>query len=120
MARLDFPKYWMLAFTLYAAQNQAQCPTNFEQAAAFVPQELATNMPSLATDRFEIVYQGALNAITNPQSIIVIREKEAVQGPDGAWRRAYGFADGHSELHGANNGDFGPWEEQHMLAPIRQ
>ncbi|HEY5911962.1 MAG TPA: sigma-70 family RNA polymerase sigma factor [Verrucomicrobiae bacterium] len=119
MARLDFPKYWMLAFTLYAAQNQAQCPTNFDQAAAFLPPEF-TNRPGVVQEQFEIVYQGAFNTITNPQSIIVIREKEAVQGSDGAWHRAYGFADGHSELHRADNGDFGPWEAQHMLAPIRQ
>jgi len=119
LARLDFPKYWMLAFFLYSAQHQAQCPTNFEQAAAFLPQEF-TNRHGVMPDQFEIVYQGALNVVTNPQSVIVIREKEAVQEPDGGWIRAYGFADGHSELHRGANGDFGPWEAQHILAPVRQ
>jgi RNA polymerase sigma factor (sigma-70 family) len=116
MAKLNYPKYWMLAFQLYAAQHDGQCPTNFEQAAAFLPEEF-TNRTDLVPDQFQIAYQGAFNAITNPQSIIVIREKQAWQAADGGWLRAYGFADGHTELHKAANGDFGPWEAQHLLVP---
>ncbi|MGH7967676.1 MAG: RNA polymerase sigma factor, partial [Limisphaerales bacterium] len=95
MAKLNYPKYWMVAFNLYAAQHNDQCPTNFEQAAAFLPEEF-TNRTDLVPDQFQIVYQGAFNAITNPQSIVVIREKEAWQSADGGWLRAYGFADGHT------------------------
>ncbi len=108
----------MLAFTLYAAQNQGQCPTNFEQAAAFLPEEF-TNRMDVLPGQFEIIYRGALNEITNPASTIVVREKEAVRASDGGWLRAYGFADGHSELHRADNGDFAPWEAQHILVPGR-
>lgn len=119
MARLSYPKYWMLAFSEYAAQNQGMCPTNFEQLASFLPflPEQAKGQTRLTPDQFEIVYQGSLNDLTNRQSVIVIREKEAVQSLDGGWHRAYGFADGHSELHKAIDGNFGPWEAQHIVAP---
>jgi len=33
--------------------------------------------------------------------IIVTREKEPTKTWDGKWARAYGFADGHSEIHSA-------------------
>jgi hypothetical protein len=72
------------------------------------------------TNQFEIVYQGALNEITNSAGTIVIREKEAWQSADGGWHRTYGFADGHSEIHKAEDGDFGPWETQHLQKPLAQ
>ena len=116
MARLNYPKAWMLAFSQYADQNQGQCPTNFEQAVSFFPEE-AKDQTNLAPDQFEIVYQGSLNDLTNSQSIIVIREKEVRQWTDGSWNRAYGFADGHSEIHRAADGNFRPWEDQHLQKP---
>jgi len=116
MDRLTYPKGWMLAFIQYADQNQGLCPTNFEQAAAFWP-DWAKDQTKLTPDQFEIVYQGSFNQLSNPQSLIVIREKEAVQSLGGGWHKAYGFADGHSELHKAGDGDFGPWEAQHMVSP---
>lgn len=119
MARLNYPKAWIMAFSLYADQNQGQFPTNFDQAVSFLPDQ-ARNQTNLAPDQFEIVYQGALNDLTNPRSIIVIREKEARQSPDGSWNKAYGFADGHSEVHRAPDGNFGPWEDQHLQKPVGQ
>ena len=71
----------------------------------------------LAPEQFDIVYKGSLNEVTNPASLIVIREKDASQASDGGWFRAYGFADGHSEIHKANDGNFQPWEAQHMIPP---
>jgi hypothetical protein len=115
LARLTFPKSWMLAFALYAEQNQGQCPASFEQAAPFLP-EAAKDQTNVTPSQFEIVYQGSLHEINFPQSIIIIREKEALQSADGGWQRAYGFADGHSELHRAVDGNFEPWEAQHMIS----
>ena len=39
------------------------------------------------------------------------REKEATRTLDGKWVRAYGFADGHSEIHAAPDGRFEEWEK---------
>jgi hypothetical protein len=34
---------------------------------------------------------------------------------NGKWVRAYGFADGHSEIHKADTaGDLDAWEQQHV------
>jgi RNA polymerase sigma factor (sigma-70 family) len=114
MARLNFPKYWMTAFFEYAHQNQDQCPTNFDQAFSFLP-DRAREQTNLAPDQFEIAYQGSLKDLTNGARVIVIRERQAMMW-NGGWTRAYGFADGHSELHTAADGDFGPWEAQHLVA----
>lgn len=119
-ARLSYPKDWMLAFSQYADQNQGQCPIRFDQAAAFLP-DRAKNETNFAPDQFEIVYQGSLNDLTNRHNIIVIRQKEAEQQEEGGGSiRAYGFADGHSEVHRATDGNFGPWEEQHRQKPAGQ
>jgi RNA polymerase sigma factor (sigma-70 family) len=116
IANLNYTKGWMLAFMLYADQNQGQFPTNFDQAASFLPIE-TKGQTNLAPDQFEIVYQGSLKEITNSQAIIVIREREAWQTLDGGWVRGYSFADGHSEIHKAVDGNFQAWEQQHMIAP---
>jgi prepilin-type processing-associated H-X9-DG protein len=33
------------------------------------------------------------------------------------WAKAYGFADGHAEIHSAADGNFADWEAQHIVAP---
>jgi len=116
IAKMNYTKGWTLALWQYADQNHGQFPTNFDQAASFLPDE-AKGQTNLAPDQFEIVYQGSLNEITNPATIIVIREKEAWQTLDGGWVRDYSFADGHSEIHKAVDGNFQPWELQHMISP---
>lgn len=115
IAKMNYAKAWTLAFWKYAQNNQGQIPTNFDQAISFLPQE-AQNYPELTPDQFEITYQGSLTSITNRQSIIVMREKDAIPDADGSAHRAYGFADGHSEIHKAVDGNFQPWEQQHMLS----
>ena len=71
----------------------------------------------LTTDQFEIVYRGSRAALTNPGNIILVREKQAWQGPSGKWCRTYGFADGHSENHAEPDGNFDAWESQHPAPP---
>jgi RNA polymerase sigma factor (sigma-70 family) len=116
IANMVYSKGWMLAFRLYADQNQGQFPTNFESAASFLPEEIK-NQTNYTTDQFEILYQGSVDAITNPASIIIIREKEPWQAYDGGWVRGYAFADGHSEIHRATDGNFEPWESVHLWSP---
>lgn len=73
--------------------------------------------PGVSTNSFEQVYSGSLENLSNAASLIVIREKEAYQGLEGQWLRAYGFADGHSEVHAAQDGNFDAWEKQHSALP---
>lgn len=135
IAKMTYTKAWMLAFFLYSEKNGGQFPTNFSQALPFWPSDLkfstgdkgemtllpdessaGTTQYGLVPDKYDIVYQGSLNTLTNPASIIVIREKDTWQAPNGGWVRAYAFADGHSEIHKADDGNFLPWEQQHMAA----
>jgi len=126
IAKMNYVKHWMLAFHLYAQKNQGQFPTSFDQVAPILEAALKENLgpgdvvPDPAqylqgTDHYEIVYQGSLNDVTNPMNMIVIREKEAWQPIGGGWARAYSFADGHSEIHKSDDGNFGPWEEQRRV-----
>jgi RNA polymerase sigma factor (sigma-70 family) len=117
IANMVYTKGWVLAFRLYADRNQGQFPTNFESAASFLPDESKSLTNWYTTDQFEIVYEGSIDAITNPASIIVVREKEPWQVSDGGWVRGYAFADGHSEIHKAVDGDFQPWESAHLWSP---
>jgi hypothetical protein len=128
IAKLNYAKEWLLAFRLYAAENQGQFPTNFDQAASFLRDqanseanlksyEFLPNTPKfgLTPDHFEIVYQGSVAEMTNSQSVIIVREREPWQTEDGSWMRTYGFGDGHSEIHKATDGNFEAWEAQHMI-----
>jgi hypothetical protein len=114
IARMDFSKYWMLAFIFYAEKHQDQFPTDFGQAKDFLPEQ-AKAENNVTTDQFEIVYQGKWRDVKKPAETIVLREKQARQTPNGNWTRAYGFADGHSEIHSAADGNFEPWEKDRIL-----
>src|SRR5262249_34392547 len=101
------------------------------QAEAFLPAELksehnlapgesrpGTTQFGLTPDRFEILFQGSLKSLPSPNAVIVLREKDPWQTSDGSWVRAYGFADGHSEIHKAQDGNFAPWEAQHVATAV--
>jgi hypothetical protein len=115
---MTYTKGWVLAFWQYAQQHGGQLPSDFESAAEFAP-EAVKGETNLTTQQFEIVHKGAINEITNPQSVILIREKQAWQTLDGGWVKGYGFADGHSEIHKAQDGNFTPWESQHIAPPLQ-
>jgi RNA polymerase sigma factor (sigma-70 family) len=116
IARMEFGKHWMLALILYAEKHQDQFPTDFGQAKDFLPQQ-AMAETNVTTDQFEIVYQGKWTDVKKPSDTAVLREKQARQSPNGKWTRAYGFADGHSEIHMESDGNFEAWEKEHILAP---
>ncbi|HXT38397.1 MAG TPA: sigma-70 family RNA polymerase sigma factor [Candidatus Angelobacter sp.] len=115
IAKMGYARNWVLAFHEYAGAHQGQSPASFDQAATFLPDQ-ARDETLLATNQFEIMYQGSLNVITNPATVIVLRESEAQPVPTGGQVRTYGFADGHSEVHKTDDGNFEPWEKQHMIS----
>ena len=116
IAKMGYAKNWVLALYLLAKDNQGQFPTSLDQAAARLPEQ-ARDETLLATNQFDMVYQGSLTGLTNPGSTIVLRENQAQPGPNGGWNRIYGFADGHAEVHHSEDGNFQPWEAQHMITP---
>ncbi|MBU6399556.1 MAG: sigma-70 family RNA polymerase sigma factor [Verrucomicrobia bacterium] len=114
MAKMGDAKLLMLGYLLYGQKHQEQAPSSLDQVMPYLAEAGRT---VTGTNQFELVYQGAWNAITNPASTIVVREPQAWQTLDGSWARAYGFADGHSEVHTAPDGNFDAWEKQHLLVP---
>jgi len=109
---LNRARQGVLGFILFADENQQQFPASFEQAAPFFKEGLEP----IALN-FEIVYVGSVTNITNAAGTIVLREKRATQTRDGRWQKTYGFADGHAEIHAEPDGNFDPWESQHLMPP---
>jgi hypothetical protein len=117
MAIFEESKQLGLALLMYTVKNEGQFPSNFDQAASFLP-DAFKKQTNVTTDDFAIVYQGTVNSVTNPGETVIIRQKEAVRNPlEGNWVKTYVFADGHSELHTTADGNFGPWESQHVQHP---
>jgi RNA polymerase sigma factor (sigma-70 family) len=116
MVRMIYSKQWTLAFMMYAEEHKGLLPIDFEQAKAFVDKEAKADLEASA-DQFEIVYQGKWRDIKNPGKVVVLREKQARQMPDGKWAKVYGFGDGHSEIHSEPDGNFEAWEKERIIAP---
>jgi RNA polymerase sigma factor (sigma-70 family) len=135
IAKMNYARDWIIAFHLFAEKNAGQSPTNFAQAEPFLKPEANVERGlkpyefppggmkfGLVPENFEITFQGSLQDITNPSRQIILREKTPRQMEDGTYARAYGFADGHSEIHKSaadhspNELGFEAWEAQHGLA----
>jgi|GEM_PF-1706196 len=121
LAKMNFGRQWLIGFLGYADKNQGRFPESFDEAMKFVPDD-SWKETGVTTDQFQIVYQGALNAITNPASTIVLREIEGTPAPGGldsnpGWVKAYGFADGHLEVHREGEDNFDQYESAHIIAP---
>jgi hypothetical protein len=112
MDSLNRAKQGVLGFIMYANENQQQFPPSFAEAAPYFKDGLEP-----IELNFEIVYVGSLTNITNAAETVVLREKHATQTLDGKWRKTYGFADGHAEIHTEPDGNFDEWESQHIIPP---
>jgi len=138
IAKMNYARQWVIAFHIFAQQNQDQFPTNFAQAEPFLDEGAKTEhnlkpgeFPpggikfGLVPENYEITFQGSLQTATNPSQQIILREKEPRQTLDGGYVRTYGFADGHIEVHRASV-DHGPdeigfeaWEAEHGLVAAK-
>lgn len=121
--RLNFGKCWALAFFLFADAHDGRMPTSFAEADKFFPENQRSVLSVFDTDRFEIVYQGRLRDIAEPGKTIVLREREPFSVHSGEAQaggrplaKTYAFADGHSEIHAGEAGDFEAWERERIVA----
>ena len=111
-AKMDDSRDLLLDFIEYANDHQGQFPTNYDEISSY------TNHYSMTgTNSFEIVYQGSWSALTNPGNVIVLQESQAWPTIDGKWAKAYGFADGHSEIHVTPARNFDAFEQRHSTSP---
>jgi len=121
IARMGYTGRWLRAFAVFAKENHDRFPTSFDQARPFLPQplewEASATDTNLTTSQFEILYQGPATNIASPSLVVVLREKQPSRTYDGRLSRAYGFADGHSEICVPPNGDYDAWEKRHIVGP---
>jgi len=116
LQKMSDAKQAVLAFIMFADDNQQQFPTNFAQASRYVNGDY---MKQIETN-FDMLYQGSIANITNPSETIVLKEKQAWQALNGKWMKTYGFADGHAKVQTEPNGNFDDWENQHTISPPNQ
>jgi hypothetical protein len=119
MAKASYATTWMSAFIQYAEDHEGRFPTSFDQAAEFLGDKslTQTQLALLATNQFEIVYQGSRRDATVPGNTIMLRETQATQLPDGTWVKIYGQVDGAGQAIKMPDGNFGPWESEHLQKP---
>ena len=121
--RMSEAKTLMMGFHLYASDHADRFPDSIEAAVTHLKSlnqasETEATLKNLRTDDFEQMYKGSLSNVANPAAAIVVREREAWHIPKGGWMRTYGFADGHSEVHRSDDGDYTAWEAEHQARPV--
>jgi RNA polymerase sigma factor (sigma-70 family) len=67
-------------------------------------------------DNFEIIPQPAPLDEGYPE-VAVFRERTPRRTPDGKWARVYGMVDGSTIEQISADGNFEPWEKQHLMPP---
>lgn len=116
LRRLNESKQMVLGLILFAGEHDDRFPESLELAANWaVSQGLAPSLESLPVQDFELLYTGSLREIANPSEGIVLREREAWKTPNGRWARTFGFADGHSEIHSSDDGDYTEFEAKRQI-----
>jgi hypothetical protein len=65
-------------------------------------------------EQFEFVNTGLVDA-TMPD-MIIFREKQAHQGPDGKWERGYTLSDGSIQWIKSDDGNFDFWEKDRLVS----
>ena len=109
IAKLNVLKHWALAVYLYAEEHQGEMPTTIDAARSYLGSanaDLAASGPVLSVDDVEITYQGKLAEIKHPERTFIARERQTWVDARGRLARTYAFADGHSEIRAAPDGDF--------------
>jgi RNA polymerase sigma factor (sigma-70 family) len=117
-AKMNDAKLLMLGLIMYAGDNNQQVAKSLDQLEPYLHGQ---SSELTGTNQFELVFQGSFKDMTNSlqtAQTIVVRETQAWQSSDGGWLRAYGFADGHGEVHRAGpGGNFEAWEKEHTFSP---
>ena len=114
IGRMNFVKQNILAFMMYAEDHHGNLPGTFADAAPFLGD--LRNHPS--AESYEIVYTGKLADVKEPAKTLVIQQKAPDAAPNGGYVKAYGFADGHSEIHKeVDLAGFENWEKARTSPP---
>ena len=114
--RMNYGKSAIMSCMMQTRTNQGLFPSDFGQVTASLPEQMKSEADPTG-DAFELLYHGAFKTLTtmsNPQDIIVIRQKQPTQYGN-RWAKVYVCADGHCEVHTQADSDFAAWESQHAI-----
>ena len=114
--KMNYGKSAILFCMMQTRTNQGQFPSDFGQVTASLPEKIRSEADPTG-EGFELLYHGAFKTLTtmsNPQDVIVIRQKQASQYGN-RWAKVYVCADGHCEIHTQVDSDFADWESQHAI-----
>jgi hypothetical protein len=123
IAKLNVFKRWALAVYLYADEHDNQVPATLAAARSYLgtgDDDDAATVAGLSEEDVELVFQGKLSDITNPAQTILARERQPWTTFRGRVSRTYAFADGHSEIRVAPDGDFEALEARMRQAAGQQ
>ncbi len=109
-----------------AEKHQGVFPKSLDEITEYLPKPLKPdsgswkNAPLSGTNRFEVIYQGSQDELTNipPRRVALLREQQPWQTPDGKWARVYAYADGAASMVESDD-NFQSWEAQHVV-PTQQ
>jgi hypothetical protein len=74
VAKMHYAEGWGVALLRFAEINGGKCPETLDQASQFYPQEHSWLLSVFDKDRFEVVYHGSLHDLSDPSSVILVRE----------------------------------------------
>jgi RNA polymerase sigma factor (sigma-70 family) len=114
--RMNYGKRAIMACMMQTETNQGLFPSDIGQVTASIPAQMKSEADP-SGDGFELLYHGAFKTLTtmsNPQDIIVIRQKQPAQYGN-RWSKVYVCADGHCEVRTQADSDFAAWESEHAV-----
>lgn len=118
IAKMSFTRDWGMAIMIYADKNGGMLPQRLSDVAAPAEGAGQTGNGKLSIDDYELAIRGSLKDVSNPQSMILLREREPWKNPlSGSLNQTFLFVDGHSEVHSAPDAEaMLAWQRQHLPA----
>src|SRR5579859_4620684 len=100
LAKMDYLAGWAKALFRFAENNGGKCAETLDQAAQFYPEEYAWLLSVFDKDRFEVVYRGSLNDLSDPANVILVRERvpTVVLRLLQHWQKAYISGNGQTSM----------------------
>jgi len=109
-----------LAIREYARNNLDRFPASFEEAAAYLPDQVR-NETNFTPAQFEIVFHdnmfGSYEKYAHPKRALLIRERQPWKDADGKWMKVYEAINGRRWTVSLPYDDFEAWEEQRIVPP---
>ena len=113
LKRVDDLKRLGFAAMLWARDNGEQLPATLRD----MTNQIGTNVDfETFVEPYEF-FQHARPVTRTDPNVILFREKQPRQLPNGTWTRVYTLADGSVQQISSATGDFSDWERQHTLPP---